>query len=192
MHAEQTRFISGINVKKEVIHEQIQKLLSNTLIFGIGSFGSKILLLLLTRLYTGNINPGDNSTKELLEITTNFLIPIITFSIADAVIRYGIDRNFDKRRVFTSAYVIQTCGILGFIVLSPLLQLLPYTENYVILLVLYCIASAFRQINSQFVRARGMVKLFALDGILATITLFFFNIFFIASCISVSPALCFR
>ena len=92
-----------------------KKLLSNTLIFGIGSFGSKILLLLLTRLYTGNINPGDNSTKELLEITTNFLIPIITFSIADAVIRYGIDRNFDKRRVFTSAYVIQTCGILGFI-----------------------------------------------------------------------------
>ncbi len=158
-----------------------KKLLSNTLIFGIGSFGSKILLLLLTRLYTGNINPGDNSTKELLEITTNFLIPIITFSIADAVIRYGIDRNFDKRRVFTSAYVIQTCGILGFIVLSPLLQLLPYTENYVILLVAYCIASAFRQINSQFVRARGMVKLFALDGILATITLFFFNIFFIAS-----------
>ena len=44
-----------------------KKLVSNTLIFAIGSFGSKILLLLLTRLYTGNINPGDNSTKELLE-----------------------------------------------------------------------------------------------------------------------------
>lgn len=41
-----------------------KKLVSNTLIFAIGSFGSKILLLLLTRLYTGNINPGDNSTKE--------------------------------------------------------------------------------------------------------------------------------
>ena len=57
-----------------------KKLVSNTLIFAIGSFGSKILLLLLTRLYTGNINPGDNSTKELLEQTANFLIPVITFS----------------------------------------------------------------------------------------------------------------
>ena len=56
-----------------------KKLVSNTLIFAIGSFGSKILLLLLTRLYTGNINPGDNSTKELLEQTANFLIPIITY-----------------------------------------------------------------------------------------------------------------
>ena len=80
-----------------------KKLVSNTLIFAIGSFGSKILLLLLTRLYTGNINPGDNSTKELLEQTANFLIPIITFSIADAVIRYGIDKNFDNRKIFTSA-----------------------------------------------------------------------------------------
>ena len=88
-----------------------KKLASNTLIFAIGSFGSKILLLLLTRLYTGNINPGDNSTKELLEQTANFLIPIITFSIADAVIRYGIDKNFDNRKVFTSACVTELFGI---------------------------------------------------------------------------------
>lgn len=73
--------LCGIVSTKVVFHEQIQKLVSNTLIFAIGSFGSKILLLLLTRLYTGNINPGDNSTKELLEQTANFLIPIITFPL---------------------------------------------------------------------------------------------------------------
>ena len=63
-----------------------KKLVSNTLIFAIGSFGSKILLLLLTRLYTGNSKRRDNITKELLDQSANFLIPIITFSIADAVI----------------------------------------------------------------------------------------------------------
>ena len=67
-----------------------QKLAQNTVIFAIGSFGSKILLLLLTRLYSGNINPGDTSTKSLLEQTANFIIPIVTFSIAEAVIRYGL------------------------------------------------------------------------------------------------------
>ena len=104
-----------------------KKLVSNTLIFAIGSFGSKILLLLLTRLYTGNINPGDNSTKELLEQTANFLIPIITFSIADAVIRYGIDKNFDNRKIFTSACVTEAFGIGVLLLLSPLLNFLPYT-----------------------------------------------------------------
>lgn len=157
-----------------------KKLVSNTLIFAIGSFGSKILLLLLTRLYTGNINPGDNSTKELLEQTANFLIPIITFSIADAVIRYGIDKNFDNRKVFTSACVTELFGIGILLLLSPALTLLPYTEGYVVLLVIYCITSGFRQIASQFVRARGLVRLFAIDGILATLTLFLFNVTFIA------------
>ena len=157
-----------------------KKLVSNTLIFAIGSFGSKILLLLLTRLYTGNINPGDNSTKELLEQTANFLIPIITFSIADAVIRYGIDKNFDNRKIFTSACVTEAFGIGVLLLLSPLLNFLPYTEGYVVLLVIYCITSGFRQIASQFVRARGLVRLFAMDGILATLTLFIFNVTFIA------------
>ena len=103
-----------------------KKLVSNTLIFAIGSFGSKILLLLLTRLYTGNINPGDNSTKELLEQTANFLIPIITFSIADAVIRYGIDKNFDNRNIFTSGRSPHSscepegwCGSLPWTAFSP-------------------------------------------------------------------------
>ncbi len=157
-----------------------KKLASNTIVFAIGSFGSKILLLLLTRLYTGNINPGDNSTKELLELTANFLIPIITFSIADAVIRYGIDKNFDNHKVFTSACVAEAGGIVVLLLLSPMLQLLPYTEGYVILLVIYCITSGFRQIASQFVRARGFVRLFAIDGIMATLTLFIFNVTFIA------------
>lgn len=157
-----------------------KKLASNTLIFAIGSFGSKILLLLLTRLYTGNINPGDNSTKELLEQTANFLIPIITFSIADAVIRYGIDRNYDNRKVFTSACAAEAFGVVLLLLISPLLNLLPYTEGFVVLLVIYCITSGFRQIASQFVRARGLVQLFALDGILATLTLFIFNMTFIA------------
>lgn len=157
-----------------------KKLASNTIIFAIGSFGSKILLLLLTRLYTGNINPSDNSTKELLELTANFLIPIITFSIADAVIRYGLDKNYDNRKVFTSACVAEVGGVVLLLVLSPLLNLLPYTDGYVVLLVIYCITSGFRQIASQFVRARGLVRLFAMDGILATLTLFLFNITFIS------------
>ncbi len=160
--------------------DRYKKLVSNTLIFAIGSFGSKILLLFLTRLYTANINPSDNSTKELLELTANFLIPVITFSIAEAIIRYGVDRNYNNRKVFTSACMAELCGVLLLVILSPLLNLLPYTEGYVVLLVIYCITSGFRQIASNFVRAIGRVKLFALDGILATITLFIFNVIFIS------------
>lgn len=160
--------------------DKYKKLAANTLVFAIGSFGSKILLLLLTRLYTHHISSGDNSTKSLLEQTANFIIPIATLSIAEAVIRYGLDREYDKKEVFTSACVVEAGGMILLLLLSPLLNLLPYAHGYVMLLLLFIIASSFRQLSSQFVRARGLVKLFALDGILATLTLFLFNILFIS------------
>ncbi|MBE6875506.1 MAG: capsular biosynthesis protein [Ruminococcus sp.] len=160
--------------------DKYKKLAANTLVFAIGSFGSKILLLLLTRLYTHHISSGDNSTKSLLEQTANFIIPIATLSIAEAVIRYGLDRDYDNKEVFTSACIVEAAGIIIMLLLSPLLNLLPYAHGYVILLLLFIIASSFRQLSSQFVRARGLVKLFALDGILATGTLFIFNIVFIS------------
>ena len=157
-----------------------QKLAKNTVIFAIGSFGSKILLLLLTRLYSANINPGDTSTKSLLEQTANFIIPVVTFSVAEAVIRYGLDREYDKREVFTSACIVELVGMALLLLCSPLFRFLPYTEGYLPYLIAFIIASSFRQLSSQFVRARDLTRLFALDGILATGTLFVFNVVFIS------------
>lgn len=157
-----------------------KKLASNTIIFAIGSFGSKILLLFLTKLYTANINPADNSTKELLEITANFLIPIVTFSMAEAIIRFGLDRRYSSARVYTSACAITGFGILLLLAISPMLSVLPYADGYTWLLIGYVTASSMRSVNSQFVRSQGLVKLFAFDGILATLTLFLFNVIFIA------------
>jgi len=157
-----------------------KKLAQNTAIFAIGSFGSKILLFLLTRLYSANISPANTGIKSLLEQTANFIIPIVTFSIAEAVIRYGLDKEYDKKEVFTSACVIEFFGMVILLLCSPLLGKLPYTDGFLIYLVVYIITSSFRQLSSQFVRARDMTRLFALDGILATGTLFLFNVIFIS------------
>ncbi len=157
-----------------------KQLAMNTMVFAIGTFGSKILTLLLNRLYTHNIDSTANSTRSLLENTAYFIIPIITLCITDAIIRYGLDREFDKREVFTSACIVQIAGTLGLFLLSPLLLLIPYVKGFTIYLLIFITTSSFRTLMSQFVRAREMVRLFALDGILATLTLFLFNILFIS------------
>lgn len=155
----------------------------NTIIFAIGGFGSKILLFFLTRLYSANIGPADSSTRELLEIMTNFLIPIFTFSLSEAIIRYGLDKKYDKRKVFSTSCVLVGLGYLLMLVIVPILRFVPFLDfikGYTVLLILYVFASGFRSICSQFVRARGLVKLFSVDGILATITLFILNVVFIS------------
>lgn len=160
-----------------------KKLAMNTMVFAIGNFGSKILVILLTRLYTSNISPADSSTKELLEITANFLLPIFTFSMTEAIIRYGLDRKYKKHEVFTTATVLNCMGLLLMFVAVPILRFIPFLkfiDGYTILLLVYVCTSALRSLCAQFVRAKGYVKLYSFDGILATLSLFLFNILFIS------------
>lgn len=157
-----------------------KKLATNTIVFAVGSFGSKILLLILTKLYTANINPADNSTKDLLEITANFLIPIVMFAMNDAIIRFGLDKRYSNTKVYTTALTVTGFGCLTLLLLSPLLGLLPFTDGYIWLLIGYVAASSFKTVNSQFVRALGMVKLFAFNGIFTTLVLFILNVIFIS------------
>ena len=151
----------------------------NTAVFAIGSFSSKLLAFLLTRLYTANLESSLFNTKEVLEMCANFLIPVVSFSITDAIIRYGLDKNYEKRAVFSNAVTVLLCGAGGFLLLSPLLLFYKDIRHYVLLLVGYVIISCFRQLSTQFARARNFVKLYAADGIFCTLTLFIFNVIFI-------------
>lgn len=152
----------------------------NTVVFAIGSFGSKILSFFLNYLYTGHMEAAVYYTKETLEICANFLIPVVTFSITDAIIRYGLDRNYEKRAVFSNAVAVELCGGMIFLLLSPLLLLYPDVRDHLLLLIGYVCISAFRQLSTQFARARGLVRLYAVDGIFCTLMLFLFNLLFIS------------
>ena len=160
-----------------------KKLAFNTAVFAVGSFGSKILVLLLTRLYTKHLSPVDSGIKELIEPTALFLQPIFTFALQEYLIRFGLDKRYDKRQVLTTTTVLTTIGMILMALIVPGLRYIPaldFLQGYSLLLIVYITTSSFRMLCQQFVRARDMVKLFSLDGILATLTLFIFNLIFIA------------
>ena len=139
-----------------------KKLALNTVVFAIGNFGSKILAFLLTYLYTNYFDGAFVfNTKEILEMSANMLIPLVSLSITDAVIRYGLDKNYDNRSVFSNAVMILLAGAAGFLILSPLLLLYPEIRPHVPLLIGFVLCSCFRQLSAQFARARGLVKLYA-------------------------------
>jgi len=66
------------------------KLFSNTIIFAIGSFSSKILVILLLPLYTNALEPSQFSSVDLIIQIANLMLPIATLSIAESIIRFGL------------------------------------------------------------------------------------------------------
>lgn len=156
-----------------------QKLAGNTVIFAIGSFGAKILSFFLTRLYTGCLSSEEFGSADLIYQAMNVIYPIATFSMADAVIRFGMEKKNDMRSIFTVAISATVMGLAAFALLAPLFDLTEMYRGYAFLLYVSCYFSCFRQVTANFVRAKGYVKLFALDGILATLTMVISNVIFL-------------
>lgn len=149
--------------------DKYKKLLGNTVIFGIGSLGTKLLGFILVALYTRVMSEEDYGTTQILYDAVNVLVPLVTFSMSDAVIRFGMDKEYDCRRVYTCANVCLLLGMTVYMLFTPLVALNGKLGPYSFLLYVWCYFSCFRQIASQFVRARGYVKLFALDGIISVL-----------------------
>lgn len=160
--------------------DKYRSLVSNTIIFAIGTFSSKLLSFLMVRFYTGILTPEQYSTSDLIAQSANFLIPLATLSAAESVIRFGLDEKYDKTKIFTTGVFTVLMGMAGLAVLFPLVNLVHKFDGYAFLLYAYVYISGFKQMCSQFVRARGLVKLFAFDGILTTFSLILLNILFLA------------
>ncbi len=152
----------------------------NTVIFAIGTFGSKILSFFLTRLYTTYMGADILGSKELIEASATLMIPVFSFSMLDAILRFGLDKNYDKKQVFSTSCAIQAFGLGIMLLLSPFFSMVPFIKGYTPWLMLYVCTSVFRLTCTSFIRARGFVKLYAFDGMLATLTLFVFNFVFIS------------
>ena len=110
-------------------------LLSNTLLISMGTFGSKILVFLMVRFYTGYLTPSDYSTADLITQTANLLFPIISIGIADGVFRFVMDKESDKKSVLTLGFWCITLGSLAFLGIIPLLGLVDDFKGYIWLIV---------------------------------------------------------
>lgn len=149
-------------------------LLSNTGLFFISTFSSKFLVFLLMPIYTAVLSPDRFNTVDLMTQTANLLIPMVSLGIPNSIIRFGLDKNYSKRGVFTVAAITYIVGFMALLACYPLIVKITYISQYVKYLYLYLLCSCGRTLVQQFVRARMLTRLYAVDGIMATVNTLFF------------------
>ncbi len=159
--------------------DKYKRLASNTLIFAIGTFSSKLLSFFLTRLYTEVLDKAQYGITDLIQQSGNLLLPLVTLGITNAVVRFGLDKNVKKSDVFTTGLVSLFVGMVVLLLISPLLGLIDLLNEHIWLLGLFVLMSSLRSLCAQFVRSQSRVKLFAIDGILSTVTTILFNLLYL-------------
>ena len=155
------------------------KLLSNTLIFTVGKFVSKIIVILMLPFYTSYLSSAQYSTADLITNLCNLLIPIACLGVSEGIFREAASGEDDKEAFFTNGVVLMLIGAAAFLVLSPILSLVDYFTNYIWLIIIYVISSNIHSVCSQYVCAIGKTKLFAGQGVLNTALTVVLNIIFL-------------
>lgn len=156
-----------------------KKLFSDTLILGIGTFGSKLLVFLLMPFYTAWLSTSEFSTAELISATANLLIPLACVGIGNGIFRFAAERESDQKAVFSTSIALLGIASAGFALLSPLLMLVNYFDGYLWLIVCYVLSANLQSVCAQYVRATDRTRLFAVQGILNTLLTILSNVIFL-------------
>lgn len=163
--------------------DKYKKLATNTIIFAIGTFSSKVLSFLLMPFVTRMLATGEYGAADLVQQTANVLIPIVFLQINSACLRFALDKTANKKDVFSVGIRTTAIGFVVFLLFAPIISLVNINDfnlgDYIALIYLFVLVSGTRQLCQQFVRGCGYVKVFAADGIIATATTVAFNLLFL-------------
>ena len=159
------------------MQSRYKKLINNSFIFAIGDLGSKGITLLLVPFYTFFLSQSEYGLIDIIQVTINLLIPLLSLSVYEAVLRYVMD-NRDISGVFTNGFFITVVSSL-IILFTTLLLFLFSNQTLIIYSSVLIIIQLFHNLILQFIRALGKIKIFAISGIITAICLGVFNILLI-------------
>lgn len=157
-----------------------KKLTLNTVLFAISNFGSKFITILLVPYYTYILSTEQYGVIDLVTTTLSLILPIITLSITDAVLRFSIKSEYEPKYVFTNGCVI---GILASLIVMcsiPVFKHIPILNGIELDFAILICVQYFYQMCNQFVRGVGHVKVFAFSGFLSTLSMLVLNIIFLS------------
>lgn len=156
-------------------------LAKDTGLFAVSNFGSKILIFLLTPLYTSVLTTTEYGVADLIMTTINFVYPVLTLAISEATLRFALDKDKDNKSVlFTSMFFI-SLSVVVLILFSPLIRSVSeeeISEYWRIFVSIYALYN-YHNCLSNYAKGIGKTKLFAIQGITMTVSLISTNILFL-------------
>lgn len=163
-------------VKKQTSNNKYRTLASNIFILGIGQFGSKLLVYVMLNFYTSMLDKGAYGDLTNIINAASIFISVFTLSIADGVLRFALEKNNDGKGVFSIGINVVVCGMAVFAAFIPLVGLIPMLKGYEWLVFIYVFMGAIKEICAIYVRARRSVTIYAIDGIVTTVSMIIYSL----------------
>ena len=179
--------------------EKYVYLLKNVGIMTLASFGTKILSFLMVPLYTNILSTEAYGTYDIYQTTLFLIVPVLSLNIADGIMRFSLDEEYDKQEVFMVGirrYIIACILCVLIVAVNQFFSIIKTLTLFPQFLILYFVTSLMSDILNNY--ARGIEKVFdvAVGGIIGSVSMLSLNIvlllvfrqgligYFIANCLS--------
>ena len=159
--------------------DKYTKLASDTIVFGIGNFGVKIIYFFLMPIYTLALTKEEFGLADLLTNGMALAMPALTLCVSDAVFRFALDKDSSPSALLTNGIkVLSISYIIVVIVIATLYCCLNFPFYWVLLACNYMLES-MQSLLAQFTRALGRVWDFSINGIGSALVLLLTTCFFV-------------
>ncbi len=164
------------------MNSKYKYLIKNVGLLTVSNFGTKILSFILIPIYTSILSTADYGTYDVYSTTISLLIPVLAINIVEAVMRFTLDKTYNKSTVFSVGLKLSliACAVLCALVgINSAFKIIPIFSEYPVFLILLFLGSIFYELLSQF--ARGIERIYdlAIAGAINAVVMLVMNILFL-------------
>lgn len=156
-----------------------KNIIKNTIIYLIGTFGSKVLVFLLLPLYTYYLSTNDYGYFDLVITTISFLIPIISMQVSEGVYRYLVEADDPEKRrdIIGSTVYILIKNLIFFNGVYYILYMINVINiNHSILVNILININVVYSVILQIIRGLKLNKIYSINGVILTCIILISNI----------------
>ena len=149
-----------------------RRLVLNTVLFAINAVATKLITFFLVPLYTYYMSAGEYGLTDMSLTVINLAMPLATFSIAEAAVRFIVGDQDKKDEYVAISISITLLSVVLVTLFSPILDLDAFggLGNYKAWFILAYATSAIMNLCGEVARGMGEVKLIPICAGVSSVT----------------------
>jgi len=151
---------------------RIKYLFKNIGLLTVGQFVTQIISFLLTPLYTSILTTAEYGTYDIYLTTVSLMVPILTVSISQAVLRFSLESTNAERSFSVGVKVVFRASLIAasLILLNHVFRIITLIDEYWPFLFLMFITTTINELLSSFARGIDKVASMAISGVIGALT----------------------
>lgn len=158
-------------------------LLKNIGLLTLSNFATKFLSFFLVPLYTNILTTTEYGTYDIFNTTIGVLLPILTLNIQEAVMRFSIDRKYNRKAIVTIAskyLILSNLIVLVGLLINNSFGISALIRQYSIYFFLMFLCQSVSGMITMYVRGIDRIADLSVSSLLASVITILLNVYFLA------------